>query len=34
MKLFELQDRPVLDKVFPRNIMPQIRKNNLDDAGY
>ena len=34
MRLFELQDRPVLDKVFPRNIMPQIRKNNLDDAGY
>ena len=34
MKLFELEDRPELDKVFPRSIMPQVRKNNLEDSGY
>ena len=34
MKLFELQDRPQLDKEFDRNIMPQIRKNNLEDNGF
>ena len=34
MKLFELDDRPELDKVFPRSIMPQVRKDNLIDSGY
>jgi len=34
MLLFELQDRPKLDKEFDRNIMPQIRKNNLQDSGF
>ena len=34
MRLFELKDRPQLDKEFDRNIMPQIRKNNLEDGGF
>ena len=34
MRLFELKDRPQLDKEFDRNIMPQIRKNNLQDGGF
>jgi len=34
MKLFELQDRPEQDKNFDRNIMPQIRKNHLEDGGF
>ena len=34
MRLFELKERPQLDKEFDRNIMPQIRKNNLQDGGF
>ena len=34
MKLFELQDRPKQEKNFPRDIMPQIRKGNLQDSPF
>ena len=34
MKLFELQDRPEQEKNFPRDIMPQIRKGNLQDSPF
>ena len=34
MKLFELQDRPEQDKNFDRNIMPQIRKDNLQNSPF
>lgn len=34
MRLFELQDRPEQDKNFDRNIMPQIRKGNLQNSPF
>ena len=34
MKLFELQDRPEQEKNFDRNIMPQIRKGNLQNSPF
>ena len=34
MKLFELQDRPEQDKNFDRNLMPQIRKDNLQNSPF
>jgi hypothetical protein len=34
MKLFELQDRPQQEKNFDRNIMPQIRKGNLQNSPF
>ena len=34
MKLFELKDRPDQEKNFPRNIMPQIRKGNLQNSPF
>ena len=34
MHLFELQDRPDQDKNFDRNIMPQIRKGNLQNSPF
>tara|TARA_Y100000389_G_scaffold64234_1_gene60258 strand:- start:2904 stop:4571 length:1668 start_codon:yes stop_codon:yes gene_type:complete len=34
MKLFELQDRPEQEKNFERNIMPQIRKGNLENSPF
>jgi hypothetical protein len=35
MRLLELEiQRPKLDKEFPRNIMPQVRKGDLDDSPF
>jgi hypothetical protein len=34
MKLFELQDRPEQEKNFDRNVMPQIRKDNLQNSPF
>ena len=35
MRLFELgNERPSLDKEFPRNIMPQIRIEHLKDSPF
>ena len=35
MRLIELQiERPTSDKNFPRSIMPQIRKGDIDDSPF
>jgi len=34
MKLFELQDRPEQEKNFDRNVMPQIRKDDLQNSPF